>query len=82
MLKKFADMVLESMVAHDVTMLPLAARYAATESCFVPAAMIEMHNRTLRPEMFAGRNLLFEMPAVSVTCQLQGPGGGTPWVAD
>ncbi|MBN1628926.1 MAG: hypothetical protein JW990_04120 [Thermoleophilia bacterium] len=71
---------------------------SATESCFVPAAMIEMHHRTLRPEMFPGRSVLFEMPAVSVTCQvvrmhsgliqgtqlfnkLQGPGGGTPWVA-
>lgn len=68
-----------------------------TESCFVPAAMIEMHRRTLDPEMFAGRHVLLEMPAVAVTVQmlrlhsgklqglqmihnLQGPGGGTPWV--
>lgn len=42
----------------------------ATESCFVPAQMIEMHNKTLRPEMFAGRQLLEEMPATAVNCQL------------
>ena len=69
----------------------------ATESCFVPAEMMQMHYRTLRPEMFVGRQVLVEMPAVAVNCQvvrlhsgqiqgmqlfnnLQGPGGGTPWV--
>ena len=69
----------------------------ATESCFVPAEMMHMHNKTLRPDMFAGRQLLVEMPGVAVTCEvvrlhsgliqgiqlfhnLQGPGGGTPWV--
>jgi len=71
----------------------------ATESCFVPAEMIAMHHRTLDEEMFAGRRVLREMPAVAVTVQLvryhsgklqglqlfhnlQGPGGGTPWVAE
>jgi hypothetical protein len=43
---------------------------SATESCFVPAEMIQMHYKTLRPEMFAGRRLLVEMPAVAVNCQL------------
>jgi hypothetical protein len=42
----------------------------ATESCFVPAAMIDMHNRTLRPEMFPGRHVLLEMPAVAVNVQM------------
>jgi hypothetical protein len=42
----------------------------ATESCFVPAEMIQMHYKTLRPEMFAGRQMLTEMPAVAVNCQL------------
>jgi hypothetical protein len=42
----------------------------ATESCFVPAEMIQMHYKTLRPEMFAGRQLLVEMPAVAVNCQV------------
>ena len=32
MLKKYADLLLESMVAHDPWMLPLADRYAATEN--------------------------------------------------
>ncbi len=71
---------------------------STTESCFVPAEMMHMHYKTLRSEMFAGRRLLVEMPAVAVTCEvvrlhsghiqgiqlfhnLQGPGGGTPWVA-
>ncbi len=68
-----------------------------TESCFVPAEMIEMHYRTLSPEKFVGRQALLEMPAVAVSVELvrlhsgklqglhmfhnlQGPGGGTPWV--
>ena len=42
----------------------------ATESCFVPAEMIQMHYKTLRPDMFAGRQLLVEMPAVAVNCQM------------
>ncbi len=41
----------------------------ATESCFVPAQMIQMHYKTLRPDMFAGRKMLTEMPAVAVNCQ-------------
>jgi hypothetical protein len=41
-----------------------------TESCFVPAEMIHMHYKTLRPEMFAGRRMLVEMPAVAVNCEL------------
>ena len=41
----------------------------ATESCFVPAEMIQMHHKTLRSEMFAGRQMLEEMPAVAVNCQ-------------
>jgi hypothetical protein len=70
---------------------------SATESCFVPTEMMHMHVRTLDPEMFTGRQVLVEMPAVAVTTQivrlhsgmiqgmqmfhnLQGPGGGTPWV--
>jgi hypothetical protein len=43
---------------------------SATESCFVPAAMIKMHNRTLRPEMFPGRHVLLEMPAVAVNVEM------------
>ena len=31
-MKKYADLLLESMVAHDPSVLPLAARYAATEN--------------------------------------------------
>ena len=71
---------------------------SATESCFVPTDMMHMHLRTLRPEAFENRQVLVEMPAVAVTCEvvrlhsgklqglqlfhnLQGPGGGTPWVA-
>jgi hypothetical protein len=42
----------------------------ATESCFVPAEMIEMHYKTLRPEMFPGRHMLVEMPAVAVNCEM------------
>jgi len=41
-----------------------------TESCFVPAEMIHMHNRTLAPEKFAGRRALLEMPAVAMTVEL------------
>jgi hypothetical protein len=41
-----------------------------TESCFVPAAMIHMHNRTLAPEKFEGRRALLEMPAVAITVEL------------
>jgi hypothetical protein len=41
-----------------------------TETCFVPAQMIEMHYKTLRPEMFPGRKIPVEMPAVAVNCQL------------
>jgi hypothetical protein len=69
----------------------------ATESCFVPAEMMHMHLRTLKPESFKDRKVLVEMPAVAVTVEvvrmhsgkiqglqmfhnLQGPGGGTPWV--
>ncbi|OFW57709.1 MAG: hypothetical protein A2133_08725 [Actinobacteria bacterium RBG_16_64_13] len=69
----------------------------ATESCFVPAAMIDMHYRTLDPGLFKNRQVLVEMPAVAITVELarlhsgkiqglqmfsnlQGPGGGTPWV--
>ncbi len=42
----------------------------ATEACFVPAEMLEMHYKTLRPEMFAGRQMLIEMPATAVNCEL------------
>ncbi len=41
-----------------------------TESCFVPAEMIDMHNRTLSPEKFAGRQALVEMPAVAASVEL------------
>lgn len=41
-----------------------------TESCFVPAEMMAMHRKTLRPEMLAGRTMLVEMPAVAVNCQM------------
>jgi hypothetical protein len=41
-----------------------------TESCFVPAEMIHMHNRTLSPEKFAGRQALIEMPAVATSVEL------------
>ena len=71
---------------------------STTESCFVPASMIEMHHATLDPASFEGRQVLAEMPAVAVSVEmvrmhsgklqglhmfhnLQGPGGGTPWVA-
>lgn len=43
---------------------------STTESCFVPAQMIHMHNRTLAPEKFAGRRALLEMPAVAVCVEL------------
>jgi hypothetical protein len=42
----------------------------ATESCFVPAAMIDMHYRTLDADMFKNRQVLVEMPAVAVTIEL------------
>ena len=42
----------------------------ATETCFVPAEMIEMHYKTLRPEMFPGRKIPVEMPAVAVNCEM------------
>lgn len=41
-----------------------------TKSAFVPAAMIDMHNRTLLREWLEGRQVLLEMPATSVTCQV------------
>jgi hypothetical protein len=69
----------------------------ATESCFVPAAMMHMHLKTLDEKLFKDRQVLVEMPAVAITIELvrmysgkiqglqmfsnlQGPGGGTPWV--
>ena len=42
----------------------------ATESCFVPREMIHMHDRTLSPEKFAGRQAIIEMPAAAVSVEV------------
>jgi hypothetical protein len=42
----------------------------ATESCFVPAEMIHMHYKTLRPEMFADRQLLVRCPPYAANCEV------------
>ncbi len=41
-----------------------------TESCFVPAQMIEMHRRTVIPEWLPGRRVLVEMPANCASTQV------------
>ncbi|WP_159501497.1 hypothetical protein [Microbacterium sp. 18062] len=39
----------------------------ANESCFVPAAMIEQHRRTLRGDWARGRRVVEELPATAVS---------------
>lgn len=41
-----------------------------TGSCFVPDCMIEQHRRTLKPELFEGRNVIKEMPACASTVEM------------
>jgi len=41
-----------------------------TGTCFVPAAMIEMHRRTVKPELFKGRKVMQEMPATGSTVEI------------
>lgn len=43
---------------------------ADTGSCFVPACMIDMHNRTLEHSRYAGRQVIKQLPASGVTVEI------------
>lgn len=42
----------------------------ATESCFVPACMIEMHHKTIKRGAYKGRKVMTEMPASVVAIEM------------
>ncbi len=41
-----------------------------TSSCFVPEKMSDMHKKTMKPELFEGKNVVIEMKATSLTVSM------------
>ncbi|HSV51165.1 MAG TPA: hypothetical protein VLJ57_03535, partial [Burkholderiaceae bacterium] len=41
-----------------------------TETCFVPACMIEMHHKTIKRDAYKGRKVMTELPASVVAIEM------------